>query len=256
MKKSNEKVIVNNRRARHDYFLEDELEAGLSLTGTEVKSLRMGRASLAEAFVSIDRRGEVWLENANIPEYLDGTWTNHAPRRKRKLLLHAKQIAKLARRTEAKGYTIAPLSLYFNEDGRAKLRIALARGKKEYDKRAALRAEDDKRAMQRAIRLKNLAIHRGEKPRAGVLIARGFSFRVCLAAAAGPYQAVVASVPSPPRRPQRSREGCGRPQPADGASALDWAYVRNRWIFRTYDRFDQALGRVLAGAGPLGVPRV
>lgn len=160
MKKSNEKVIANNRRARHDYFLEDELEAGLSLTGTEVKSLRMGRASLAEAFVSIDRRGEVWLENANIPEYLDGTWANHAPRRKRKLLLHAKQIAKLARRTEAKGYTIAPLSLYFNEDGRAKLRIALARGKKEYDKRAALRAEDDKRAMQRAIRLKNLENHR------------------------------------------------------------------------------------------------
>lgn len=160
MKKSNEKVIANNRRARHDYFLEDELEAGLSLTGTEVKSLRMGRASLAEAFVSIDRRGEVWLENANIPEYLDGTWTNHAPRRKRKLLLHAKQIAKFSRRTEAKGYTIAPLSLYFNEDGRAKLRIALARGKKEYDKRAALRAEDDKRAMQRAIRLKNLENHR------------------------------------------------------------------------------------------------
>ncbi|MBQ5504761.1 MAG: SsrA-binding protein SmpB [Aeriscardovia sp.] len=160
MKKNNEKVIANNRRARHDYFLEDELEAGLSLTGTEVKSLRMGRASLAEAFVSIDRRGEVWLENANIPEYLDGTWTNHAPRRKRKLLLHAKQIAKLSRRTEAKGYTIAPLSLYFNENGRAKLRIALARGKKEYDKRAALRAEDDKRAMQRAIRLKNLENHR------------------------------------------------------------------------------------------------
>ncbi|MEE1324447.1 MAG: SsrA-binding protein SmpB [Bifidobacteriaceae bacterium] len=159
-KKTNEKVIANNRRARHDYFLEDELEAGLSLTGTEVKSLRMGHASLAQAFVSIDKRGEVWLENANIPEYLDGTWTNHAPRRKRKLLLHAKQIAKLSRRTEAKGYTIIPLSLYFNEDGRAKLRIALARGKKEYDKRAALRAEDDKRAMQRAIRLQNLANHR------------------------------------------------------------------------------------------------
>ncbi|MBQ5557607.1 MAG: SsrA-binding protein SmpB [Aeriscardovia sp.] len=159
-KKTNEKVIANNRRARHDYFLEDELEAGLSLTGTEVKSLRMGHASLAQAFVSIDKRGEVWLENANIPEYLDGTWTNHAPRRKRKLLLHAKQIAKLSRRTEAKGYTIVPLSLYFNEDGRAKLRIALARGKKEYDKRAALRAEDDKRAMQRAIRLQNLTNHR------------------------------------------------------------------------------------------------
>ena len=154
------KPIAQNKKARHDYAIEDKYEAGLVLTGTEVKSLREGRASLAEAFVSIDRRGEVWLENANIPEYLDGTWTNHAPRRKRKLLLHAKQIAKLSRRTEAKGYTIAPLSLYFNENGRAKLRIALARGKKEYDKRAALRAEDDKRAMQRAIRLQNLTNHR------------------------------------------------------------------------------------------------
>ena len=106
-------LIAQNRKARHDYLIEDKYEAGLVLTGTEVKSLREGRASLAEAFVSIDRRGEMWLEGANIPEYLNGTWNNHAPKRKRKLLLHRLQITKLARGIEAKGYTIVPLSLYF-----------------------------------------------------------------------------------------------------------------------------------------------
>ena len=128
---SNEKMIAQNRRARHDYEIEDTYEAGLALTGTEVKSLREGRASLAESFISIDKRGEVWLEGANIPEYLNGTWNNHAPKRKRKLLLHGAQIDKLRRQIQAKGYTIVPLQLYFNEDGRAKLKIALARGKKE-----------------------------------------------------------------------------------------------------------------------------
>lgn len=155
-KDDGQKVIATNRRARHDYFLEDECEAGIALQGTEVKSLREGRASLAESFVSIDKHGEMWLEHANVPEYLNGTWTNHAPRRKRKLLLHKKQIAKYARAIEAKGYTIVPLSLYFNEDGRVKVKIALARGKKEYDKRAALREAEDKREMQRALRLKNM----------------------------------------------------------------------------------------------------
>ncbi|MCI1649915.1 SsrA-binding protein SmpB [Bifidobacterium tibiigranuli] len=148
-------TIALNRRARHDYEIEDRYEAGLALTGTEVKSLREGRASLAESFVSIDRRGEVWLENANIPEYLNGTWNNHAPKRKRKLLLHAAQIAKLTRQTEAKGYTIVPLSLYF-KDGRVKAEIAVGRGKREYDKRQALREEQDKREAQRAMRYKNL----------------------------------------------------------------------------------------------------
>ena len=147
-------TIANNRRARHDYELEDQLEAGLVLSGTEVKSLREGRASLAEAFVSIDRHGEVWLENANIPEYLNGTWTNHAPKRKRKLLLHQQEIIKLTRQTEAKGYTIVPLSLYF-KDGRVKVLIALARGKKEYDKRQSLREAQDKREAQRAMRIRN-----------------------------------------------------------------------------------------------------
>ena len=126
-REAGEKLIVQNKKARHDYAIEDKYEAGLALTGTEVKSLREGRASLAEAFVSIDRRGEMWLEGANIPEYLNGTWNNHAPKRKRKLLLHRVQITKLARGIEAKGYTIVPLSLYF-KDGRVKAEIALARG--------------------------------------------------------------------------------------------------------------------------------
>ncbi|AFI62774.1 single-stranded DNA-binding protein [Bifidobacterium animalis subsp. animalis MCC 1489] len=153
---SNEKMIAQNRRARHDYEIEDTYEAGLALTGTEVKSLREGRASLAESFISIDKRGEVWLEGANIPEYLNGTWNNHAPKRKRKLLLHGAQIDKLRRQIQAKGYTIVPLQLYFNEDGRAKLKIALARGKKEYDKRQALREEQDKREALRVMRYKNM----------------------------------------------------------------------------------------------------
>ncbi len=153
---SNEKMIAQNRRARHDYEIEDAYEAGLALTGTEVKSLREGRASLAESFISIDKRGEVWLEGANIPEYLNGTWNNHAPKRKRKLLLHGAQIDKLRRQIQAKGYTIVPLQLYFNEDGRAKLKIALARGKKEYDKRQALREEQDKREALRVMRYKNM----------------------------------------------------------------------------------------------------
>lgn len=147
-------MIAQNRKARHDYSIEDTYEAGLVLTGTEVKSLREGHASLAEAFVSIDRRGEMWLEAANIPEYLNGTWNNHAPKRKRKLLLHAAQIEKLQRQTQAKGYTIIPLSLYF-KDGRVKAEIALARGKKEYDKRQALREEQDKREALRIMRYKN-----------------------------------------------------------------------------------------------------
>jgi len=155
MKERGTKIIVQNRRARHDYTLEDVYEAGLSLTGTEVKSLREGRASLAESFISIDRRGEMWLENANIPEYLNGTWNNHAPKRKRKLLLHAAQIAKLSRQIEAKGYTIVPISLYF-KDGLVKAEIALARGKREFDKRQALREEQDKREALRIMRYRNM----------------------------------------------------------------------------------------------------
>ncbi|MDF7665317.1 SsrA-binding protein SmpB [Bifidobacterium sp. ESL0745] len=153
-KEQGTQMIAQNRKARHNYTIEDHYEAGLVLTGTEVKSLREGRASLAESFVSIDRNGEMWLEGANIPEYLNGTWNNHAPKRKRKLLLHASQIAKLSRQTEAKGYTIVPLSLYF-KDGRVKAEIALAQGKKEYDKRQSLREAEDKREALRAMRYKN-----------------------------------------------------------------------------------------------------
>lgn len=153
-KEQGTQMIAQNRKARHNYTIEDHYEAGLVLTGTEVKSLREGRASLAESFVSIDRNGEMWLEGANIPEYLNGTWNNHAPKRKRKLLLHASQIAKLSRQIEAKGYTIVPLSLYF-KDGRVKAEIALARGKKEYDKRQSLREAEDKREALRAMRYKN-----------------------------------------------------------------------------------------------------
>ena len=155
-KQEQKKTIATNKRARHDYEIEETLEAGVALTGTEVKSLREGRASLAQAFVSVDKRGEMWLENANIPEYLDGTWTNHAPRRKRKLLLHKRQMIKWGRAVEAKGEALIPLSLYFNDDGRVKVEVALAHGKKEYDKRAALKEAEDKRAMQRALRLRNM----------------------------------------------------------------------------------------------------
>ena len=153
-KETGTSMIAQNRRARHDYQIEDRYEAGIALTGTEVKSLREGRASLAESFVSIDRRHEVWLENANIPEYLNGTWNNHAPKRKRKLLLHAKQILRLERQIQAKGYTIVPLSLYF-KDGKVKVEIAVARGKREYDKRQSLRKEQDRREAQRAMRYRN-----------------------------------------------------------------------------------------------------
>ena len=154
-KESGTKLIVQNKKARHDYAIEDHYEAGLVLTGTEVKSLREGRAARAEAVISIDRRGEMWLEGANIPEYLNGTWNSHAPKRKRKLLLHEREIVKLSRQSEAKGYTIIPISLYF-KNGRVKAEIALARGKREFDKRQALREEQDKREALRVMRYKNM----------------------------------------------------------------------------------------------------
>ena len=144
------KVIARNKKARHDYFIEDTWEAGLSLTGTEVKSLREGRASLTEAWVDIDRRGEAWLEGATIPVYVSGTWTNHAPVRKRKLLLHRDEILKLSQKSREKGYTIVPLELYFIR-GRVKVEIALAKGKQEWDKRETLRRAQDDREAQRAM---------------------------------------------------------------------------------------------------------
>lgn len=148
-KEQGRKLVASNRKARHDYHIDDTFEAGLVLTGTEVKALRMGRASLVDGWASVDG-GEAWLEGVHIPEYLNGTWTNHAPRRKRKLLLHREEIVKLASRSNDKGYTIVPLSLYF-KDGRAKVEIAMARGKKEYDKRHTLREQQDNREAARAM---------------------------------------------------------------------------------------------------------
>lgn len=145
-------VVATNRRARHDYLIEDTFEAGMVLTGTEVKSLRMGRASLVDGYALVFQ-GEVWLEGVHIPEYLQGTWNNHASRRRRKLLLHAHEIDKIAGKLRESGRTLVPLQLYFL-DGRAKVEIALAKGKREYDKRQALREKQDAREAQRAMSLR------------------------------------------------------------------------------------------------------
>ena len=145
-----QKLIAQNRKARHDYHIEDVYEAGIVLTGTEVKSLRAGRASLIDGFASVER-GEVWLENVHIPEFLEGSWTNHFTRRKRKLLLNRQEIGKLAGKVRESGYTLVPLSMYF-KDGYAKVEIALAKGKKDYDKRQTLKEHDAKREMNQAVR--------------------------------------------------------------------------------------------------------
>jgi SsrA-binding protein len=143
------KVVATNRKARHDYTIEDTYEAGLVLTGTEVKSLRQGRASLVDGYAYIDN-GQAYLDAVHIPEYNQGTWTNHPPRRVRKLLLHKQQILKLSSQVREGGYTLIPLSLYFS-DGNAKVELALAKGKREYDKRQALRERQDNREAQRAM---------------------------------------------------------------------------------------------------------
>src|ERR1044072_7756883 len=130
------KLIAQNKKARHDFFIEDTFEAGLVLQGTEVKSLRMGRATIGDGFVDIDGH-EAWLHGVHIPEYTQGTWTNHAARRKRKLLLHRTEIDKIERRVNERGLTVVPLALYF-VDGRAKIEIGLAKGKKSWDKRHTL----------------------------------------------------------------------------------------------------------------------
>jgi SsrA-binding protein len=140
VKETGRKLIAQNRKARHDYAIEDVYEAGLVLQGTEVKSLRLGRASLVDAYGRV-RDGEVWLEGLHIPEYTQGTWTNHEPRRSRKLLLHKSEIEKLIGKTRESGLTLVPLSLYF-KDGKAKVEIALARGKRTYDKRQDMAKRD------------------------------------------------------------------------------------------------------------------
>jgi SsrA-binding protein len=148
-KETGRKIIAQNKKARHDYLILDTYEAGLVLTGTEVKSLRMGRASLVDGFAQLDD-GEAWLHNVHIPEYTQGTWTNHSARRKRKMLLHRAEIDKLVHKTQESGHTIVPLVLYF-KDGRVKVEIALAKGKKEYDKRQTLREKQDRRESERVI---------------------------------------------------------------------------------------------------------
>ena len=148
-----QKVVASNRKARHDYLIEDTYEAGLVLTGTEVKSLRQGRASLVDGYGFIDG-GEAWLDAVHIPEFNQGSWNNHPPRRKRKMLLHKAQILKISNKINQGGYTIVPLSIYFS-DGNAKVEIAVAKGKREYDKRQALRERQDKREADRAMRTRN-----------------------------------------------------------------------------------------------------
>lgn len=153
-KESGRKAVATNRKARHDYHILDTYEAGMVLMGTEVKSLREGRSSLVDGFATF-YNDELWLESVYIPEYLNGSWTNHAARRRRKLLLHREELTKIAQKTRESGFTIVPLQLYF-VDGRAKVEIAIARGKKDYDKRQALREKQDSREAQRAMREKNL----------------------------------------------------------------------------------------------------
>ncbi len=143
------KLIAANRKAYHDYSIEDTWEAGIVLAGTEVKALRAGRASLVDGFAEIEGR-EVWLNGVHIAEYSQGTWTNHSPRRRRKLLLHRSEIDRIERKISEKGFTLVPLSLYF-KDGRAKVEIGLARGKRQYDKRQTMAAKDARRDMEREV---------------------------------------------------------------------------------------------------------
>jgi SsrA-binding protein len=145
------KLVADNRKARFDYAIEETVEAGVSLTGTEVKSLRLGRANLRDAHAFI-RDGEVYLLNAHIAPYEQGNRMNHEPTRSRKLLLHRKEIDHLEGRVRQQGMTLVPLRIYFTERGRAKVELALARGKKQYDKRRTIADRDAKRQMERAIR--------------------------------------------------------------------------------------------------------
>src|SRR5215831_15501941 len=148
-----QKVVADNRRARFNYEIGETFEAGIALTGSEVKSLRAGKATIAESYADA-RAGEIWLVNANIPEYLQAGRFNHAPKRPRKLLLHKRQIAKLAGAVEREGMTIVPLKLYFNDKGRAKIELAVARGKKLHDKRETERKRSWDRERGRLLRAK------------------------------------------------------------------------------------------------------
>jgi SsrA-binding protein len=145
------KIVADNRRAYYDYEVDEKFEAGIALTGTEVKSLRFGEGSIAESYADL-QAGEVWLINANIPEFSHGNRHNHEAKRPRKLLLHAREINKLHGAVERKGMTLVPLSIYFNSKGKAKVELALAKGKKQHDKRATEKARDWKREQGRLLR--------------------------------------------------------------------------------------------------------
>ena len=149
-KETGRQLVASNRKARHDYLVEDTYEAGLVLMGTEVKALRAGRASLVDGWAGFDDDDDLWLEGVHIPEYSNGTWNNHTPRRRRKLLLHRRELDKIRQAVRETGHTVVPLALYF-KDGRAKVEIAVAKGKKSYDKRYALRERQDRRDADRAI---------------------------------------------------------------------------------------------------------
>lgn len=146
--------IAKNRKALHDYFIEDHIEAGVELTGTEVKSLRQNSASLRDCYVLI-RKGEAWLNGVHIAPYSHGSIFNVDPERRRRLLLHKREILKLEQQSDRKGYSLIPLSMYFNEDGRVKVEVGLCRGKKSYDKRESIKARDEKREISRAMKERN-----------------------------------------------------------------------------------------------------
>ena len=146
------KIAADNRRARYNYEIGETFEAGLMLAGTEVKSLRSGKATIAESYAAVERSGEIYLVHATIPEYLQGNRFNHEPKRPRKLLLHAREIVKLAQGVEREGMTIVPLKIYFNDKGRAKIEIALARGKKLHDKRDTEKQRDWNREKSRLLK--------------------------------------------------------------------------------------------------------
>jgi SsrA-binding protein len=152
-KERGRQLIAQNRKARHDYHIDETFEAGLVLTGTEVKSLRAGRATLADGYAVV-MDGEIWLQGVHIAEYSQGTWTNHPPRRTRKLLLHRKEIERIGAATRESGITIVPLAMYF-KDGRVKIEIGLARGKRAYDKRQAIAKREADREAARAMAHRN-----------------------------------------------------------------------------------------------------
>ena len=152
-KKDGRKTVADNRKARHNYFFEDVIEAGIVLTGTEVKSLREGKANIAESYAS-DEDGAIWLINSNIPQYSAGNRDNHEPRRRRKLLLHQRQIDKLTQAVQREGMTLVPVKLFFNERGMVKLDLALAKGKKIHDKRQTSKDRDWARQKARLMREK------------------------------------------------------------------------------------------------------